>query len=225
MLQALGRSASPKNLALVATALVTAAIFALDRPAARTTAAFTAATSNDNSTLSTANFSVTGTNAGSALFSITDSLPGDWVQKNVTVTTVGSATLTLAVAAGSPPGVAAPLNGTDDRALMVRVEQCADNSFAQAGCSGVTGFGGGAGVSSGSSIVTANSVTFNAVSSAGAVTLQTSQPTGSFYYKVFVKVPSGTTSGGGDNSFINTSVIVTFTWQLTSSPGSLRNTP
>jgi hypothetical protein len=222
-LLALGDLSSPKRLALVAIALVTAASFALDRPAAHTTAAFTAAASNDNSTLTTSNFSLTDTNAGSALFTITDALPGDWVQKKVTVTTVGNGTLTLTVAAGSAPGVGAPLNGTDDRALMVRVEQCTDNTFAS--CAGVTGFGGGAGVSSGSSITSSNSVSFNAASSAGAVTLQVSQPSGSYYYNVFLKIPSGTSSGGGDNSMVNTSAIVNFNWQLTSSPGTLRNTP
>jgi hypothetical protein len=216
---------SPKNLALGASALIAATTFALDRPAARTTAAFTAAMTNDDSTLTTSNFSLTGTNAGSALFTITDALPGDWVQKNVTATSVGKGSLTLTVAAGSAPGVDVPLNGTDDRALMVRVERCTDNTFAAGVCTGVTGFGGGAGVASGASITVPNSVTFNAASSAGATTLQTDQPSGSYYYKVFLKIPSGTTSGGGDNDLINKSVKVTFTWQLTSSAASLRNTP
>src|SRR5437667_3549044 len=51
------------------------------------TAAFTAATTNDNSSLSTVNFSLTN-NQASALFTITDALPGDWGQQNVTIATV-----------------------------------------------------------------------------------------------------------------------------------------
>src|SRR5436853_7918041 len=73
------------------------------------TAAFTAASTNDNSTLSTVNFSLTN-NQASALFSITDAVPGDWVQKNVTLTTVGTASLTLTLANGTTGGVVAPLN-------------------------------------------------------------------------------------------------------------------
>ena len=60
-----------------------------------TLAAFTAAATNDNSTLSTINFSISDSASGSALFGITDAVPGDWVQKNVSITTVGRGDLTL----------------------------------------------------------------------------------------------------------------------------------
>jgi hypothetical protein len=187
--------------------------------------------SNDDSALSTTpSFSVTGTNPAAALFSITDALPGDFVEKDVSVTTSARGSLTLAVTAGSAPGVAAPLGNAppDDRGLMVRVEQCA-SSFAPGTCSGVAGLNGGAtaGVASGAVISSASSVSFYTARGGGPVILQTDQPAGTFYYKVFLKVPANTTSGGtnSDLTFQNTSAVVTYTWQLTSSPGRLRSTP
>jgi len=219
-----------RNLVVVLLVLLVSSAFVLDSVSNSTLAAFTIAATHGNSTLSTTSFSLTGTSAGAALFSITDALPGQYVEKDVTVTTLGKGNLTLSIAQGSVPGVQAPLSNAspDDRALMVRVEQCG-SSFAQAGCTGMTGLNGGstAGVANGGSLTSSNSVTFNAAAAAGAVTLQTAQPSGSYYYKVLLKIPVNTTSGGSnsDNTFANTSVKITTSWQLTSVAGSLRSTP
>src|SRR2546426_8290377 len=115
-----------KNLLVAALVLVVSSMFALDGSSHYTLAAFTGAATNDNSTLSTTSFSLSGTNAGAALFNITDALPGDYTEKDVTLNTVGQGDLTLVIAAGTAPGVATPLSNAspDDRALMIRAEAC-----------------------------------------------------------------------------------------------------
>jgi hypothetical protein len=192
-----------------------------------TLAAFTAAATNDNSTLSTVNFSVSDSASWSALFSITDAVPGDWVQKNVTITTVGRGDLTLTLSDGSTGGVVAPLSGATDQALQIRVESCGA-TFAAAGCSGIAGLNGGsaAGVAAATAPTNSETVKYASVRTV-AQTLQTGQPSGTYYYKVFMKIPSGTVGGGSgsDNDFINKSASVKWVWTLTSSAGSLRNTP
>jgi hypothetical protein len=221
----------PERLLLLAVSLLLSVAFALAGADKGTLAALTAGVTNENSTLSTvSSFSLTGTTPGAALFNITDALPGQSVEKDVTVTTVGTGNLTLAIAAGSAPGVVAPLSNAapDDRALMVRVEQCG-STFAQAGCSGVTGLNGGSavGVASGANVASPNSVTFNAAAAAAPITLLSAQPSGDYYFKVFLRIPVNTTSGGAnsDTTFAAKSVKVTMTWQLTSVDGSLRSTP
>jgi hypothetical protein len=192
------------------------------------TAAFTAATTNDNSTLTTVNFSLTSTNSGSALFSVTDAVPGDCVQKNVTVTTVGTATLSVTLTNGTSGGVVAPLNASTDQALQIRVESCTSATFATANCTGVAGLNGGSSAGVAASTQPTNSQTVKFSSIVGTPqTLQTNQPSGTYYYKVFMKIPSGTVGGGSgsDNDFINKSASVLWTWTSTSAPGSLRNVP
>lgn len=212
----------PGVLPLAAALTLFGLAIAVDGVNLRTYAAFTAATSNDNSTLSAASFSLTGTSSGSALHTLTNTVPGEFAVTQVTVTTVGKGTLTLNVNPGSA-GVDAPLNGTGERALMMRVEQCA-SSFLPATCTGVASWSGaGVSAANGSDITSSNTLTYNATNAAGAISLQANQPSGPYYYRVILKIPSNTTLG--DDTFSGKTISLSYVWTLASSAGSLRNTP
>jgi hypothetical protein len=151
------------------------------------------------------------------------------VQKNVTITTVGKGDLTLTLNDGTTGGVAAPLSGATDQALQIRVENCgADSSFTPANCTGVSNLNGGSTGGTAANTAPANAATVKYANvKAVAQTLQTGQPSGTYYYKVYMKIPSGTVGGGSgsDNDFINKSASVKWVWTLTSSTGTLRSTP
>lgn len=203
-----------------------------------TLAAFTAATANDNSTLSAVNFAISASASGSvgnasALFSITDAQPDDWVQKNITITpTVGAsgATLALQLSAATVGGIVSPLTDAapSNKGMRIRVESCTANTFAQAGCTGVSGLNGGvtAGVADGGGITTAaaNFVRYADVTT--PVNLNTSITSATpLYYKVFMKFPSGISGVSGDNALIGLTGGTKWAFSLTSNAGTVRNTP
>src|SRR5207249_5532820 len=126
-----------------------------------------------------------GVSNGVALFSIIDAEPGDWVQKNVTITTVGKGDLTLTLNDGTTGGVVAPFNAATDQALQIRVENCAaDATFTPANCTGVTNLNGGSTTGTAAATAPANAATVKYTNVKAVVeTLQTGQPSGTYYYK------------------------------------------
>jgi hypothetical protein len=209
--------------------------------AAPTLARYMTQAVNDTSTLSTINFSLpevcgstTQTTCTTASYwNITDGIPGDWVQRDVKLTTparVGTnATLTVQIAAGT--GMNSTLSGSTVQAMRIRVESC-NSTFTS--CSGVSGLSAGTynctTATCATAPGTADSVTFSAATTAGTsgvVTLQSAAAASTnYYYKLFMLIPDNgvpANTSSGDDLTLGASGVTKWTWTITSGTGGLRS--